>query len=643
MRAGYSALLARRRLRASPELGAVGVVFGDIGTSPLYAVGLLFTALGVVPSHAEILGGISLIVWTLTVIVALKYALLVLRADNDGEGGVFALYSLLYKSGRHRKSWFGFVLLLAAGLLFGDALITPAISVLSAVEGLAVAEPQLTDIIVPVTLGILIALFCVQHRGSRAIGRLFGPIMLAWFLTIAVMGLAQIIKHPEILLALSPYHALAMLGRGDLTVNLALLGAVILVATGGEAMYDDMGHFGAAPIRRAWFALVFPSLVLCYLGQGALLLSAPELASTGLLFHLVPEDFLLPFVAMATAATIIASQAMISGVFSQTSQAVALGLLPPIKIKHTHQGQHGEVYVPFVNWALLAGCSAAVVAFGSSAALGAAYGLAVAGDMLITSLATFLIAARIWKWGLLRLSLIFFPLSFMDLGFVIANSLKVLDGGLLPLLVSITVFSVMLVWTWGRSQTLLACLRQPRAPMVDIIAHHRAAKHFVEHTALLMVPDYNHGKQTWRAPALLQLLLDRKGLLPRNIILLHVEHQKIPHARDHRVRASVLEENDRGRIIRVVMRFGFMEVPNLEREVQMLVNLPLAGFETGQRPWNVLVAREHLAPAHKMPLHRFYRFKVYELLRLISQPAYYRYGLGYQVPLSIEILPVHFS
>jgi KUP system potassium uptake protein len=636
-------VLKRAPIHPARDLGALGVVFGDIGTSPLYAAGLLFAAIGSEPSRADVLGGISLIIWILTIIVAVKYALLILKADNDGEGGVFALYGLLYKSARQRKSWFSTILLLGAGLLFGDALITPAISVLSAVEGLTVAEPKLSAFVVPVTLTILIALFSLQQRGSAAIGRLFGPIMLVWFITLAVLGLLQIIREPSILLALSPYHALAMLMRGDLTINLALLGAVILVVTGSEAMYDDLGHFGKRPIRRAWFALVFPALVLCYLGQGALLLSAPNLASSGLLFRIVPDSILLPFIILATAATVIASQALISGVFSQTSQAVALGFFPPIQIRHTREGHYGEVYVPFVNWMLLAGCIATVLIFGSSEALGAAYGLAVAGDMLITSIATLLIASKVWRWGRLRLLSVFLPLAGLDMSFVIANSLKVLEGGFIPLLVGFTVFCIMLLWTWGRSQTLLAYRRQPRMRMADIIERHRKTDQYIEQTAVLMVADDSFSKKTWHAPALLQLLVDRKGSLPRNIVLMHVEHQKIPYTGDGHIEAHVLEENDRGRIIRIVMRFGFMEIPNVERGLQLLAALPQVGLETGHRAWNVLVAREHLAPAPNMALHRYCRFKVYELLRLTSQPAYYRYSLGYTVPLSVEILPVHFS
>lgn len=635
--------MPRPRLRSAPELGALGVVFGDIGTSPLYAVGLLFAHRAMAPGSAEVLGGISLILWTLTLVVAVKYALFVLRADNDGEGGVFALYGLLDRFNRKGRSPLAWALLLGAGLLFGDGIITPAISVLSAVEGLSVAAPNLSGFVIPVTLGLLAGLFWVQHRGSRAVGRLFGPVMLTWFIVIAVLGAIKVAEQPTILTALSPYYALQMLIHGDLGANLFLLGAVILVVTGGEAMYADMGHFGAAPIRRVWFMVVFPALVLTYLGQGAFLLSAPAHAGPGLLFHLVPAGLLVPFIALATMATVIASQALISGSFSLISQAIALGFFPQLQIKHTHHGQAGEVYIPFINWLLFAGCVTLVVGFGSSAALGSAYGLAVSGDMLITSIAMLSVALRLWKWGAARAVLVFVPLVCVDASFLFANSMKFLEGGYVPLSIGLAVFSTMLVWHWGRAKTLAAYLSRRALPMPDIFAIHRNADRFVEQTAVLMIPAHNCAKRTRRAPALLQLLWERNGALPRNIIFVHVDHPKVPFIHEDRFETTVLENNPNGRIVRVEMRFGFMEVPDVELGLQKLAREAEIRLEPDHRKWNVHVVREHLAPARDMGPIRAIRFRAYELLRLISQPTYYHYGLGYDVPLSVEILPVHFS
>ena len=314
-------------------LGALGVVFGDIGTSPLYAAGLLFASEGRHLSRDGILGGISLILWTLSLIVSIKYALLILRADNDGEGGVFALYGLLDRFNRGGRSLLAWALLLGAGLLWGDGMITPAISVLAAVEGVAVLAPDLSGLVIPVTLVLLTLVFWVQHRGTREIGHVFGPIMLVWFVAIAALGIGQIIAYPDILGALSPVPAIKLLIHSDLHAKLLILGAVILVVTGGEAMFADMGHFGAAPIRRAWFAIAFPALVLNYLGQGALLLGNPALAGPELLFHLVPSGLLIPFIMLATLATVIASQALISGTFSLVSQAIALGFFPQLRVQ----------------------------------------------------------------------------------------------------------------------------------------------------------------------------------------------------------------------------------------------------------------------------------------------------------------------
>src|SRR6516225_1628184 len=392
---------------ATLAIGALGVVFGDIGTSPLYAIDQIFFGsadIGRTPEN--VLGAISLAIWTITVVVAIKYALLVLRADNDGEGGVFALYGLLHRfknEGRRVLLW---SLMLGAGLLLGDGMITPAISVLSAIEGLEVATPAFSPYVVPITVILLTALFAVQYKGTAGIAVVFGPLLLVWFVVIAALGLFAIAQEPSILAAFDPSYGTIFLMRAGPRGSLLILSAMMLVVTGGEAMYADLGHFGARPIRISWFAVVFPSLLLNYLGQGAYLLGGAPVVGGKLFYHLVPTPLLLPVVVLATLATIIASQALISAAFSLASQAIGLGLFPRLWTRHTHEHHAGQIYIPFVNWGLCLGCIGLVIAFGSSSALAAAYGLAVAGVMLITSVAMFAIAQRYWQWSAVRIALV---------------------------------------------------------------------------------------------------------------------------------------------------------------------------------------------------------------------------------------------
>ena len=635
--------MTRTRQPTGQTIAALGVVFGDIGTSPLYAISLLFAHRHGPLSSDLVRGGISLVIWTLTVVVAVKYALLVLRADNDGEGGVFALYGLLDPYHRSGRTVLALALLLGAGLLFGDGIITPAISVLSAVEGLSAVTPSLSGAVIPVTLALLTALFWVQRRGSHAVGFVFGPVMLGWFATIAALGLGQVLRRPDILAALSPLPGLQMLLHGDLRANLLVLGAVILVVTGGEAMFADMGHFGAKPIRRAWFAVAYPALLLCYLGQGAFLLGAPGRADAGLLFHLVPGPLLIPFIILATLATVIASQALISATFSLVSQAIALGLFPRLTILHTHHHSFGEVYVPFINWLLYAGCATLVMTFGSSASLGSAYGLAVSGDMLTTSVAMVFVAHKLWRWTLLHALLVFAPLAFIDVSFLFANSLKIPEGGYVPISIGLTVFGTMLIWRWGRSKTLAAYLARRTMPMAELLDLHRNAERYIEQTAVLMIPAYNTARKTRRAPALMQLLWERNRALPRNMVCVQVVHSRVPYVHEARFETQVLAETPKGRVIQVEMRFGFMEEPDVEAGLERLASHARIALEADHRKWSVYVVHEHLVLAPGSGLLKSMRFRIFELFRLVSRPTYYHYGLGLDVPLSVMILPVRLA
>jgi KUP system potassium uptake protein len=474
---------------AALTVGALGVVYGDIGTSPLYAMDQLFLGRSEASrAPADVLGGVSLVIWTITIIVAVKYALLVLRALNDGEGGVFALYGLLNDGKKRNTVVVLWALMLGAGLLFGDGIITPAISVVSAVEGLQVATPGLASLIVPITIGLLTVLFVIQFKGTSGIGVVFGPILATWFVAIAVLGLRQIGNHPEVLAAFNPLYGLWFLHRVGLFDALLVLSALMLVVTGAEAMYADVGHFGPMPIRLSWFAVVYPALLLNYLGQGAYLLTGAPVSGGKLFYNLVPPVLLYPMVVLATVATVIASQALISGAFSLAAQAIRLGLFPRLRLLHTHHHHAGQVYVPFVNWSLFAGCVVLVLTFGSSSRLAAAYGLAVAGVMLITSVAMFAVARRYWKWSAVPTLLVWGALTAVSAAFLVASTLKFVEGGFVPLSIGVVLFLIMATWRWGRKATFAAYSGKSTMTVDELVALHRSCTVFMERNAVVMSP-----------------------------------------------------------------------------------------------------------------------------------------------------------
>ena len=626
---------------ASLTVGAAGIVFGGIGTSPLYALDQLFLRHGGPPLTPDnVLGGLSLVIWSLTVIVAFKYALLVVRADNDGEGGLFALYGLLHTHKHRGILVFLVALMLGAGLLFGDGIITPAISVLSALEGVGVATPTLIPAVVPVTAVLLAALFAVQSQGTAGIGRVFGPILIGWFLVIAGLGIAQLRHHPEIFAAFNPMYGAQFLSRAGLYESLVLLGALMLVVAGGEALYADMGHFGAQPIRLGWFGLVYPALLLNYLGQGAYLLSGAPVAGGKLFYSLVPPAMLYPMVLLATVAAIIASQSLISGAFSLASQATALGLFPRLRIRHTHDAHAGQIYVPFINWSLFAGCVVLVITFGSSSALASAYGLAVSGVMTITSFAMIPVARLCWAWSRLAAGLLWGSLTAVTGSFLIACSLKFFDGGFVPLSVGVAVFLVMVTWRWGRKATFAAYSAKDTMTVAELVRLHRDSAFFMERTAVLMAPKPLR-LETDRTPALLQLLWDRYGVLPRNLIFVEVIHRKVPYIHENRYAVIVFDRHrDRGSIISVELSFGFMEEPNVEKALEGMARHREIDLPTDRRQWIVHVSNENLLPSRGMNLVGRIRLRLFTFLRLISQPAYYAYGLGDEVQLSAEVVPV---
>ena len=649
---GLAALSARHRAAHSSShapygsfatltIGALGIVYGDIGTSPLYAMDQLFLGrAGGAQTPTDVLGGLSLVIWTITLIVAIKYAILVLRAQNDGEGGVFALYGLVAQPKRRGTAFLLGALMLGAGLLVADGMITPAISVLAAVEGLHVATPALGHTVIPITIALLTALFAVQFEGTSGIGKVFGPILLVWFAVIAVLGASQIEQHPEVLAAFNPIYGLDFLRHAGSFDALLILGALMLVVTGSEAMYADVGHFGARPLRVSWFAVVYPALLLNYLGQGAFLLTGAPVAGGKLFYSLVPQSLLYPMVLLAIVATIIASQALISGVFSLISQAIRLGLFPRLDLLHTHQAYPGQIYVPFINRLLFAGCILLVLTFGSSSALTPALALAVSGVTLITSLAMFPVARRYWNWGPATTGLVWGLLSVVSASFLVASSLKFLEGGFVPLSVGLAVFLVMTTWRWGRKATFAAYSTKSTMTMAELVSLHRDCKVFMERNAIVMAATPLR-QLTDRAPAIMQMLWERHGILPRNLILVEIKHPKVPYNKENRYLFTVFDrDKSRGSIIGVELSFGFMEEPNVERLLEEMARHKEIDLPTDRRQWIVHVSQENLLPGRSIGLLGRLRLRLFLFLRLVSQPAYYYYGLGDEVQLSVEIIPV---
>jgi KUP system potassium uptake protein len=541
------------------SLGALGVVYGDIGTSPLYALRECFHhSTGILPTRGNVLGILSLIVWSLILVVSVKYLVFVMRADNRGEGGILALLALVAPPRGAPPVGTKRLLVLmgvfGAALLYGDGMITPAITVLSAVEGLNVATPLFEAYVIPIAIAILVGLFMVQSRGTAAIGRVFGPVMLLWFASIAALGVVEAVRRPEVFGAVSPHHAVRfMAAHGYL--GFLVLGSVFLVVTGGEALYADMGHFGRNPIRAAWFTLALPALLLNYFGQGALVLRDPA-AVENPFYRLAPGWALYPLVALATAAAVIASQALISGAFSLTRQAVQLGFSPRVDIEHTSSREIGQIYIPGVNRLLMAACIALVIGFRSSSNLAAAYGIAVTGTMGITTVLFYFVARGRFGWTRVQAGV---PAAFflaIDLAFFLANATKIAHGGWFPLLVGAAVFTAMTTWKTGR-RILAERLSQTTLP-IDLFLEDvgRSAPHRVPGTAVFMF-----GNPTGVPPALLHNLKHNQ-VLHETVVLLRVDTEEAPVV-DPAERTTV-EALGHG-IFRMVMRYGFMEDPDVPR------------------------------------------------------------------------------
>ncbi len=545
------------------SLAALGVVFGDIGTSPLYAMRECFTGShGVSLTPSNIFGVLSLILWSLIFIVSVKYLAFVMRADNKGEGGILALMALLLpKDDRKVRKYIQPVVamgLAGAVLLYGDGIITPAITVLGAVEGLKVVTPLFEPYVMLISLGIIIGLFLIQSKGTATIGKVFGPVILLWFVVLAVMGVYGISMNTGIFAALNPGHGVSFLLENKFH-GFVVLGSIFLVVTGGEALYADMGHFGLKPIQMGWFFVALPSLLLHYFGQGALLLTVPE-AIANPFYALAPSQLIYPLVALSTAAAVIASQALITGAFSLTQQAVHLGFLPRIKIKHTSATEQGQIYIPFANWALMIGTVFVVVMFKNSSALAAAYGIAVTGTMAITTILTCLVAYRLWHWNLVAVWTAAIVLLTIDLAFLGANALKIVHGGWFPLLLGLGLFVIMTTWKRGR-QILASRVLSAMKPLDRFVAETVPLVKFrVPGVAVMLT-----GRTEGIPPALAHNLKINK-IIHEKVILLTVLTLDVAHCD---VAAELSVEPVGPDFYRVIARYGFMDEPNVPDVIRL--------------------------------------------------------------------------
>lgn len=589
---------------------ALGVVYGDIGTSPIYALRECFHGSHLFPPTPEnVLGVLSLIFWALMLIISLKYLLFVMRADNHGEGGIMALLALLapWRDHSRKSRLLLFIGLFGAALLYGDGVITPAISVLSAVEGLELAAPGLKPFVLPITIAVLVLLFRFQKRGTSRIGAVFGPVMLLWFATLALLGISWIVRAPQVLAAINPAHGVDFFIHNGWR-GFVVLGAVFLVVTGGEALYADMGHFGRFPIRLAWFALVLPALLLNYFGQAALILLHPELASQPF-FNLAPGWALYPLVLLATLATVIASQAVISGAFSLTRQAVQLGQCPHVHIIQTSHEEIGQIYIPSVNWLLMIVTISLVLGFGSSSKLAGAYGVAVTTTMVITVVLAFFVAIGKWRWHPVTAGLVMVPFLTVDLAFFGANMLKIESGGWFPLAAGGIIFTMMA--TWRRGREILAHRREEtKEPFELFLLRVAAAPPLrVPGTAVFMV------KQIPGTPHQLLHHLAHNQVLHEQVVLLSVVTREVPRVTaEKRLEIIRLEQG----FSQVIVNYGFMQSPNVPvalRECEslgLMVNLDTTTF---------YIARETLIPSLKRRGMTLWREKLFSFMTRNALPA----------------------
>ncbi|MCX7174534.1 MAG: potassium transporter Kup [Proteobacteria bacterium] len=613
---------------AAMSLAAMGVVYGDIGTSPLYTMKEVFNgphAVAVTPEN--LLGILSLIFWALTITVTLKYVMFIMRADNRGEGGIMALTALaLRTSGASQRGlwWISVLGIFGAALFYGDAVITPAMSVLSAVEGLEVATPLFKPFVVPITIGIIIGLFMFQRQGTASVGALFGPVMLFWFATLGTLGIWNIFKHPAVITAINPWYALHFFLENQMHGFLAL-GAVVLAITGGEALYADMGHFGRRPIKWAWLGFVFPMLYLNYLGQGALILDNPE-AVKNPFFLLVPDLLLYPMVGLATAATVIASQAVISGAFSLTSQSMQLGYCPRIQVLFTSEREKGQIYIPNINWLVLLAVIILVLGFRTSSNLASAYGLAVTLTMMIDTLLAFVVVRSLWKWNSLQSGVFLAFFIVVDFAFFAANSVKILDGGWFPLVLGLTVFTLLSTWKRGRD-LLYRKLQLDSMPLDAFIKSlEYGGPHRVEGTGIYMTTNPNSVPR-----AMLHNLLHNKVLHER-VVLLNVNVEDVPHVPEaERIEVHKLPQG----FYQVIARYGFKDAPDIPQALSMCA---AHGIKYDAMETSFFLGRETIV-RHNIPAMQRWRQKLFTWMfrNADTATAYFKIPTNRVVELGTQI------
>jgi KUP system potassium uptake protein len=618
---GYTAGLA---------LGALGVVYGDIGTSPLYTLRECFAGTHIVPVTTDnIFGVLSLIAWTLTIIVTVKYLTFVMRAANKGEGGVLTLLALAFPDRNSPDLSKYRAMLVAAGvfgacLLYGDGMITPAVSILSAIEGLTVAAPSLANVVVPITVAVVLALFSVQRLGTGRVGVVFGPIMALWFLTIAGLGIKGIVGHPDIFKALSPHYAIQFFFNNG-HAGFMVLGAVVLCVTGAEALYADMGHFGRKPMRNAWYALVFPALLLNYFGQGALLLSNPE-AKVNPFYLLSPRWMLYPLIFVATSAAVIASQALISGAFSLTMQAIQMGYSPRMAIDHTSSHQKGQIYMPRVNWLLALGCIGLVLGFQTSSNMAAAYGVAVTITMLITTVLFFFAARRLWRWGIFKTLALCSLFAIFEIAIAGANLAKIPHGGWVPLLIATFVFIIMSTWKSGRALLghRLSASALPYDLFLDDVTQNPPPR--VPGTAIFLA-----GNAEGTPLALLHNLKHNK-VLHKRVVILTVTTADSPHVdEEDRVKVETLREG----FYRIRGYYGFMEEPNVPELLEICAE---KGLKFESEDTTFFLSRETIIPSDK-PGMWIWRERLFAYMSRNAQraTAFFRLPANRVVELGMQI------
>ncbi len=625
-------------------IGALGVVFGDIGTSPLYALKETFFGPHPLERNLDnVLGVLSLIFWTLMIVVTIKYIYLIMRADNKGEGGIFALLALLRQGGVKKVLGLSVtvVVLLGATLLYGDGMITPAISVLSAVEGFKVLSPSFSQYVVPVTIGLLLALFTIQKKGTGKVGSWFGPIMVLWFTTLILLGLPQIITHPQVLQALNPLSALKFIYQHH-WFTFFVLSSIALCITGCEALYADMGHFNRRTITWAWTALVYPALVINYFGQGAVLLSGNNIPDNNIFYALAPHWAFLGVVILATVATIVASQALISGVYSLTSQAVALGLFPKVKIVHTNSNVEGQIYVPFMNKVLAIGCITLVLLFRSSGGLAAAYGIAVTGTMVITTIVFYLIVRYLWRWSWWVIVPVFTFLIIFDLSFFAGTILKFWQGGFISIAIAAVLFLIMSTWDWGRKLAHTAHLSLPGFSVAELLKLQAKTNKNWLNRSIVVMSSRPIVKSQDRIPVALNSFFSKWGLLiPKHIIFLNVAFLNVPAVKKTERYQIINFQSDPscGSLISIQASYGYMQKPDIRR---LLVELKENGkikIPAEAEKWLILVGRDRFITR---PRNIFKRCLISILNFMISttKPTTNYYGLSYDHKVDIQTINI---